>query len=147
MCHINWPHGPPILGDAVGTIEHELWYKLVQTAARMNSQQQYRFAGLCTVLPLYANPTKTPQRPFHGGNTGSNPVGDAKSFQSFAPISCGLRGTTTVKPIRLLSTEVPAEVLNQLSYRAMLKGWLDRTDVRSSTSVWALSGGRPGSKR
>src|SRR5947209_6209211 len=35
--------------------------------------------------------------PFHGGNTGSNPVGDAKSFQSVARISCEVRGTTTVQ--------------------------------------------------
>src|SRR5580704_13633298 len=35
--------------------------------------------------------------PFHGGNTGSNPVGDAKIFQSVARISPELRGTATVQ--------------------------------------------------
>jgi len=34
---------------------------------------------------------------FHGGNTGSNPVGDAKPFQSFARTSSELCGTTTVQ--------------------------------------------------
>ena len=36
--------------------------------------------------------------PFHGGNTGSNPVGDAKSFQSLTRESPETRGTTTVQP-------------------------------------------------
>jgi hypothetical protein len=35
--------------------------------------------------------------PFHGGNTGSNPVGDAKHFQSVTRISSDVRGTTTVQ--------------------------------------------------
>jgi len=34
---------------------------------------------------------------FHGGNTGSNPVGDAKIFQSVARISSELRGAATVQ--------------------------------------------------
>ena len=35
--------------------------------------------------------------PFHGGNTGSNPVGDANSFQSLTQVSSETRGTTTVQ--------------------------------------------------
>jgi len=34
---------------------------------------------------------------FHGGNTGSNPVGDAKPFQSLTRISSDVRGTTAVQ--------------------------------------------------
>ena len=35
--------------------------------------------------------------PFHGGNTGSNPVGDATPFQRLTPVSPETRGTTTVQ--------------------------------------------------
>src|ERR1700736_908998 len=35
--------------------------------------------------------------PFHGGNTGSNPVGDANYFQRLTPIRSKTRGTSTVQ--------------------------------------------------
>jgi hypothetical protein len=37
--------------------------------------------------------------PFHGGNTGSNPVGDAKSNQAVAAVSFGERGTLKVHSV------------------------------------------------
>src|SRR5438270_2415411 len=42
----------------------------------------------CVVSVTYPRPS-----PFHGGNTGSNPVGDAKSNQGVTGISPGTRGT------------------------------------------------------
>jgi len=44
--------------------------------------------------PMQTHP-KCPKRPFHGDNTGSNPVGDAnkiKNLEKIEPISVGLKG-------------------------------------------------------
>jgi len=42
------------------------------------------FKEICSIERICPKPSKTNGRPFHGGNTGSNPVGDAKSFHELA---------------------------------------------------------------
>jgi hypothetical protein len=51
------------------------WYKQQHGC---NRQNYMTLLHLCATLQLHPNPTKSSQTPFHGGNTGSNPVGDAK---------------------------------------------------------------------
>lgn len=70
-----------------------------------------------------------------------------ETWLELAPKRGDLRVEYLEKLIRLLSAEVSVEILDRLAYRALPNGWLDRSDVRSNTSVWPLSGGRPGSKR
>jgi hypothetical protein len=44
-------------------MEHELGYKLVQTAAQLESSAIIAILlDLCTVLPLYPNLSKTPKK-------------------------------------------------------------------------------------
>jgi hypothetical protein len=66
-------------GNAVVTIELEFGCKWVQTEAREKSpatmRQKRREASFAQ--PKQTEP-KCRKRPFHGDNTGSNPVGDAK---------------------------------------------------------------------
>jgi hypothetical protein len=38
-------------------------------------------------MQLQPKPAKTLEKPFHGGNTGSNPVGDAKKINDFREIA------------------------------------------------------------
>ena len=65
-------------GNAVVTIEHELGYKWVQTGPREKSPVSMRH---CCIDVSFAQPIQTLPKclkwPFHGDNTGSNPVGDA----------------------------------------------------------------------
>jgi hypothetical protein len=65
-------------GNAVVTIELELGVKSMQTVASEKSSVNMRQSGGSV---RFAQPMqtlqRTPKRPFHGDNTGSNPVGDA----------------------------------------------------------------------
>jgi hypothetical protein len=65
-------------------MERELGYKLVQTAARLEPPATMQFcwtyARCCH--SIQTSP-KLAKRPFHGGNTGSNPVGDANKSMSY----------------------------------------------------------------
>jgi hypothetical protein len=44
---------------------------------------------------------------FHGGNTGSNPVGDAKSFQKFKSAGSFFAGTAWMKSFVVASVRFP----------------------------------------
>ena len=65
-------------GNAVVTIELELEGKWGQTAASVKSPTTMRHSRRLASFaqPMQTHP-KCPKRPFHGDNTGSNPVGDA----------------------------------------------------------------------
>ena len=72
-------------GNAVVTIELILGCKWVQTETSEKSpltmRQQRRLASIAQ--PMQTHP-KCPKRPFHGDNTGSNPVGDANKINNLA---------------------------------------------------------------
>jgi hypothetical protein len=58
------------------------WYKQQHGCDRRN---YVTLLDLCATLRLHPNPTKSSQTPFHGGNTGSNPVGDANNQKTWRP--------------------------------------------------------------
>src|SRR5216684_5340300 len=47
--------------------------------------------------------------PFHGGNTGSNPVGDAKSFQKFKSAAVFFAGTARMKSFVVAPSDSPGQ--------------------------------------
>ena len=76
-------HGE-ISGDAVVTIELEKCTQLVQTSARMKRAISTRMSWVCPTSskPMQSN-ANCQKRRFHGGNTGSNPVGDANKSMTY----------------------------------------------------------------
>jgi hypothetical protein len=71
-------------GNAAVTMEHELGAKTVQMVPRSESPAAMRPARLLTSFAqLVQTLPNDPKEPFHGGNTGSNPVGDANKTTDF----------------------------------------------------------------
>jgi hypothetical protein len=73
-------------------------------------------AATISTLATSARLTKCPRRlawprtsPFHGGNTGSNPVGDAKSFQKFKSAGGFFAGTVRMKSFVVAPVRFPGQ--------------------------------------
>jgi len=80
---------------------HDLLQKLVHSSSCNNHVTISLSCGVLEVLQHHLRPLSSCKAMkdgyFHGGNTGSNPVGDAKSFQRLTPIRSKTRGTSTVQ--------------------------------------------------
>jgi hypothetical protein len=61
-------------GNAMATRMHVCGPKLMQTTTKIKAHKNGQCRNLCALAPTYTNQCKTLNSPFHGGNTGSNPV-------------------------------------------------------------------------
>ena len=62
--------------------------KILQPAAKLKTRYPRVITGDLYVLPSHANPAIIYQTRFHGGNTGSSPVGDTNQFSNLTLVPC-----------------------------------------------------------
>ena len=56
--------------------------KCCEVRSRQNAANQLGHKGLCSIERITANYAKGPRTHFHGGNMGSNPIGDANQIRN-----------------------------------------------------------------